>query len=219
MSPTRRREFCPSVDHFGNNVPFSDSSERRTLQGIRGNVPFLALIPAFVVGCGDTPEPAALPVVVPSPPESRGCGERGYLRTSFFGEYSGPIDWTAGNLDCEGMPRPKGEGARLRFAGHSGDLTIAIIIALPGLERGSTARELGSNVTLIEEGSGRFFSTAGLESCWTDVAEQQRTDDGADVYFIAGTLYCIAPLAEVNGDSSVTVRELQFGGRLDWSAR
>jgi hypothetical protein len=211
------------VDHFGNNVPFSDSNGRRTLQGIRGNVPFLALLPAvisaWVAACGDTPEPASLPVVVPPPPETRGCGERGYLRTSFFGEYSGPIDWSPGDVDCEGMPRPKGEGARLRFAGNSGDLAIAIIIALPGLERGSTARELGSNVTLIEEGSGRFFSTSGLESCWTDVVEQQRVDDDADVYFIAGMLYCIAPLAEVNGDSSVTLRELQFGGRLDWSAK
>jgi hypothetical protein len=90
---------------------------------------------------------------------------------------------------------------------------------MPGLERGSPARELGSNVTLIEEGSGRFFSTSGLGSCWTDVSEQQVMDDNADVYFVAGTLYCIAPLAEINGDGSVTVRELQFGGLLDWSAK
>lgn len=223
MRPTRRREFCPSVDHFGNNVPLSDSIGQRTLQGIRRNVPFSTLIAAaasaWLAGCGDTPEPATLPVLVPPPPETRGCGESGYLRTTFYGEFSGPIDWSARNLDCEGMPRPKGEGARLRFAGKSGDLAIAIIVALPDLERGSTARELASNVTVIEEGSGRFFSTSGLESCWTDVDEQQRIGDNADVYFIAGTLYCIAPLAEVNGDSSVTVRELQFGGRLDWSAK
>lgn len=174
---------------------------------------------AGLAACGDTPEPAALPVLVPPPPETRGCGERGYLRTNFYGEYSGPVDWSKGNLDCEGMPRPNGEGARLRFAGKSGDLPIAIIVALPGLERGGTARELGSNVTVIEEGSGRFFSTSGLETCWTDVVEQQPIDEAADVYFIAGTLYCIAPLAEVNGDSSVTLRELQFGGQLDWSAK
>ena len=160
-----------------------------------------------------------MPVLVPPPPETRGCGERGYLRTSFYGEYSGPVDWSAGNLDCAGMPRPNGEGARLRFAGQSGDLAIAIIVAMPDLERGSTAQELPSNVTVIEEGSGRFFSTSGLESCGTDIVSQQRIDESSDTYFIAGTLYCIAPLAEVNGDSSVTVRELQFGGQLDWSAK
>ena len=80
---------------------------------------------AGLAACGDTPEPAALPVLVPPPPETRGCGERGYLRTNFYGEYSGPVDWSKDNLDCEGMPRPNGEGARLRFAGKSGDLPLA----------------------------------------------------------------------------------------------
>jgi len=193
------------------------------LHGILGKTRLTALlaaaVSAWLAGCGDTPEPAALPALLPPPPESAGCTERAYLRTEFFGEFSGPIDWTAGELDCEGMPRPNGQGARLRFAGQSGDMPIAIIIAIPGLERGATARELGSNVTVIEEGSGRFFSTAGLDNCWTDILEQAATDAGASAFFIAGTLYCIAPLAEVNGSSSVTLRELQFGGYVDWGAR
>jgi hypothetical protein len=174
---------------------------------------------AWLAACGDTPEPAALPALLPPPPEASGCGEQGYLRTTFYGEISGPIDWSADDVDCEGMPRPEGKGGRLRFAGEAGDLAIAIIVAMPGLERGNTARELGSNVTIIEEGSGRFFSTSGLGSCWTDIVEQQSIEDSTDVYFVEGTLYCIAPLAEVNGDSSVTVRELQFGGVLDWGTR
>jgi hypothetical protein len=173
----------------------------------------------WLAACSDTPEPAARPTLLPPPPDLSGCDERGYLRTTFYGEVSGPVDWSAGDMDCAGMPRPGGEGARLRFAGHSNDLAIAIIVAMPDLERGATARELASNVTVIEEGSGRFFSTSGLGSCWTDVSEQQVMDDNADIYFVAGTLYCIAPLAEINGDGSVTVRELQFGGLLDWTAK
>ncbi|HSM30677.1 MAG TPA: hypothetical protein VK854_08240 [Woeseiaceae bacterium] len=190
------------------------------MQGISARTRCAALaasaMAVWLGGCGDTPEPAALPAVLPPPPPSGDCGERAYLRTEFYGEFSGPIDWSASELDCEGMPRPQGQGARLRFAGTSGDLAIAIIVAMPGLERGSEARELGSNVTVIEEGSGRFFGTAGLGSCWTDVLEQQQADDGKPVYFVTGRLYCIAPLAEINGDSSVTLRELQFGGYLDW---
>ena len=156
---------------------------------------------------------------MPSAPESGGCGERGYLRTEFVGEFAGPVDWSAGDLDCQGMPRPDSQGARLRFARQSGDVSLAIIIALPGLERGAIARELGSNVTVIAEGGGRFFSSSGLGSCWTDVLEQEELGGAAGAYFVAGTLYCIAPLAEVNGDSSVTLRDLEFGGYLDWSAR
>ena len=156
---------------------------------------------------------------MPAPPQSTGCGERGYLQTEFYGEISGPIDWPADELDCKGMPRPEGAGARLRFAGQAGDLSIAVIVAIPDLERGTPARELGSNVTVIEEGTGRFFSTAGLGSCWTDILEQRQTDDGTNSHFVAGRLYCITPLAEVNGDSSVTLRDLQFGGYIDWGAK
>ncbi len=173
---------------------------------------------AWMAACGDTPEPAALPDLLPPRSQANGCGERGYLRTELYGALEGPLDWSAGGLDCEGMPRPGREGARLRFAGTSEGRPVAIILAMPGLERGVTARELGSNVTVIEEGGGRFFSTSGLGSCWTDIVAQEETADGTDAYFVAGTLYCIAPLAEVNGDASVTVRELHFGGLLDWSA-
>ena len=177
----------------------------------------IAAASTWPAGCGDSPERAALPALLPPPPETDGCGERGYLRTNLYGEIAGPVDWSAGDLDCEGMPRPAGHGARLRFAGQSGGLSLAVIVALPDLERRMTARELASNVTVIEEGGGRFFSTSGLGSCWTDVLEQQET--GEDVNFVAGRLYCIAPLAEVNGDSSVTVRELEFGGYVDWTAK
>lgn len=193
------------------------------MQGILVNTGLAAVVAtaalALLAGCGDTPEPAALPSLLPSAPESGGCGERGYLRTEFFGEFAGPVDWSAGDLDCQGMPRPDSQGARLRFARQSGDVSLAIIIALPGLERGAIARELGSNVTVIAEGGGRFFSSSGLGSCWTDVLEQEELGGAAGAYFVAGTLYCIAPLAEVNGDSSVTLRDLEFGGYLDWSAR
>jgi hypothetical protein len=32
-------------------------------------------------------------------------------------------------------------------------------------------------------------------------------------------MYCIAPLIEVNGDSSVTIDELSFSGLLDWDSK
>jgi hypothetical protein len=223
LTPTRRLEFCPSVDHFGNNVSFSDHPWQQTLQESRANTGFRTMIAAAALAsisaCGDAPEPAASPDLLPPPSQSGGCGERGYLRTNLYGALAGTLDWSAGDLDCEGMPRPGHEGARLRFAGIAEGRPMAIILAMPGLERGVTARELGSNVTVIEEGSGRFFSTSGLGNCWTDIAEQQETDDGTDAYFVAGTLYCIGPLAQVNGNASVTVRELHFGGLLDWSAK
>ncbi len=153
---------------------------------------------------------------VPSP--AYRCGTGGFLEAELVGAVSTSLDWEADVLACEGMPRPDQRGARLRFAGpglHDGE-TLAVIIAMPELERGATGREFATNATVMVEGSGRFFSTSGDEVCWTDVVRQEPLS--ADRYAIAGSVYCIAPLVEINGDSSVTIAELSFSGLVDWSA-
>jgi len=147
------------------------------------------------------------------------CGDHGYLSTELYGAIGTTVDWGSADLRCEGMPRPDNRGARLRFSGSIGDgRNIAFIIALPDLKLGETGKEYPSNVTLIEEGNGRFFSTANLEVCWTDIDDIESTDDAGNRFAVGGTVYCVAPLTEVNGDSDVSIRDLKFRGLLDWSA-
>ena len=160
------------------------------------------------------PEPESAGFLPAAPAAASGCGNDGRLQTRFYGAIDGEVSWTADSLDCEGMRRPGDEGARLRFAGAALDTAIAIIVAIPMLEPQVSAQELPSNVTLIEEGTGRFFTSATLDSCWTDVDEQSESSSG--VYAVSGTVYCIAPLGEVNGDSSISFEELQFTGLIDW---
>lgn len=166
------------------------------------------------------PAPAAAMPALPAPVSPQPCREDGSLRTKLYGALDGPLDWSAAELECSGMPRPNGAGARLRFAGQVvGDgRQIAIIIAIPGLVRDATGIELSSKVTLIDESSGRFFSTWDMDNCWTDITSLERADDSGERFNIDGTLYCVAPLAEVNGDASVSISELDFAGSLDWSA-
>jgi hypothetical protein len=149
------------------------------------------------------------------------CDENARLAVSLHGAVSLDIDWAADVLSCEGMPRPDGEGARIRLAGPANDApdasTVAFILGIPGLEEGRVADELGTNVTFMEEGSGRFFGTRDTDSCWTDVAYQEPVPDvGGSTYRIGGTVYCISPLAELNGTSSINFTELEFAGRLRW---
>lgn len=150
-----------------------------------------------------------------------GCGESGALKTTLYGALAGDVEWRSEDMQCVGMPRPDGRGARLRFAGNAGAdaMPIAFIIAVPDLEPGTAGSELASNVTVIEERNSRFFSTPDLESCWTDVETQSGLDDSGDHFAIDGILYCISPLPEVNGEASVSIPELRFSGRLDWGAR
>lgn len=126
------------------------------------------------------------------------------------------MDWPAEQLSCAGGPRPDGAGARLRFAREldNGE-GLAIILALPTLEPGATGKELPANVTIILEGEARFFSSQNRDTCWADVERHATLDAGSTL--VQGRLYCIDPLAEVNGDASVTLDDSVFSGQIDWS--
>lgn len=148
------------------------------------------------------------------------CGVDGSLSGEFYGAVETTLDWGKYDLECTGMPRPEGRGVRLRFAGNSGpdDLRLAIIIAIPEFERDVEGVELSSNVTLIEESNGRFFSTPNLNNCLTDIVAVKAIDDSGERYSVSGALYCVSPLPELNGDSSVSIPEVRFSGLLDWSS-
>lgn len=146
------------------------------------------------------------------------CGSTSYLRGELYGSIERQIRWSAEALRCESMLRPDGKGMRLRFTGEAAGNQLAIILALPELERGATASESPTVITLTVEGSGRFFSTPTAESCWTDVASQDPLGDHPDRYTLSGTLYCVAPLGEINGDAAISIPELAFRGVIDWGA-
>ncbi len=153
------------------------------------------------------------------------CVPDGKLMTEIYGGIRASLDWRPGNLNCEGMPRPNGAGARLRFSGPAmiGDAKrqLAFILGLPDLQRGLTGDELPTNVTVIEEDAGRFFSSRDTTTCWTDIDRQEKAPPGSDgsrqdEYLISGVLYCVAPLAELHGNASLRFSDLRFVGRLNW---
>lgn len=147
------------------------------------------------------------------------CGSDAYLSSELYGSISKKIDWSAAELHCESMLRPASKGVRLRFTGEAAESRLSIILAMPELQRGAISAESPTVVTLTVEGSGRFFSTPTLASCWTDINQQDLVENGGDVYIISGTLYCVAPLGEVNGDAAISIPEMAFRGIVDWSAK
>jgi len=65
-------------------------------------------------------------------------------------------------------------------------------------------------------GSGRFFSTADLETCWADIERNEVIGNSGDRYVVGGMVYCVAPLAEVGKQGSITVQELDFASETTW---
>ena len=224
-APTGRHVFCSSRAYFGNNAHTSDSTRPPELQTKPKKSGFLRrfgaffLLAAMLTACKPAAEPAVSDPETGIPTVSS-CGKSGYLRGRLYGAIDWNLDLAADALQCEGMPRPDGKGARLRFAASIGadERQIAIIIGIPELGRGSPGTEYASNVTVIEEGRGRFFNTVDLGNCLTDITAMTEIDTEGDRHTISGSLYCLAPLAEVNGDSSVSITELRFEGLIDWSA-
>ena len=147
------------------------------------------------------------------------CAERGVLQGSLSGAINATLDWSDQALRCESMPRPDAEGVRLRLSGDVAGERVAIIVAMPDLEPGATGTEFSSNVTITVEGSGRFFSTPNLETCWTDVVKNAPLKDMPDTHVVVGSLYCVGPLGEINGDAFVDVRMLRFSSVADWTAK
>lgn len=177
------------------------------------------MTPALMLGAceraDDEPVPVETAIVAATPP---GCGADGFLSTELYGSVERNLQWDSSLMHCESMRRPDGQGIRLRLTGDVGEDRIAIILALPGLEPGQAGSEYPTVVTFIVEGSGRFFSTPSLGNCWSDIVRQDRLADTADRYDLAGTVYCVAPLGEINGDAAISIPELAFRGIVDWSA-
>ncbi len=199
----------------GNQQPY-DNDEINTLQLIAKPL-LLICWAALVTGCRPAAGTAAEPAAEASESAAPTCQPEGRLEADVYGAVEAAIRWSAADLKCEGMPRPGGAGARLRFAGPVAALggSLAIIVALPELKRGETAAESPARITVIDEANGRFFSSAERESCWSNV-ERQEPQTGNEFY-VDGIVYCVAPLAEVGGSSSVRFGDIAFSGRIDWT--
>jgi hypothetical protein len=161
------------------------------------------------------------------PPPARtavgACGTDGAFRAELYGGLELALDWQPDQLECQGMPRPNGAGARLRFAGPAAAdadaPSLAFILGIPALERAETAKELPTNVTVIDEEGSRFFATRSTDSCWTDIDRNEAARISAlrpDEFVVGGILYCVSPLAELHGTGSLQFTEIQFVGLIDW---
>lgn len=177
----------------------------------------LLFVAALLVACGDSPPDAGQDASRDVPVAST-CGDVGYLHARLSGALAADIDWGDATLRCESMRRPDDRGVRLRLSGEARGERLALIVALPGLDAGETGSGFDSVVTITIEGSGRFFSTPHLGTCWADIDTNAPMAHDGSAHVVAGSVDCVGPLGEFNGDAWVELRDLRFSGVGNWNA-
>jgi hypothetical protein len=165
---------------------------------------------AAVLARIELPEPSTRENAL-APPAFDSCGSGAYLRGQLFGDLQWSIDWVDTAMRCDGMWRPDEAGMRLIFAPAEAAGGPLLVIGLSGEPDTFQGREVVANLTIVDEGNGRFFNSGAGERCW---AQATRVSEQAGDYEVAGRIYCAGALAEVNGPGTVTPGEIEFSGRI-----
>ena len=137
----------------------------------------------------------------------------GHLRGRIYGDMILDIDWTGDELKCDGMLRPGATGTRLLFSPAAGGLLI--VIGVDATPDSLSKREIPITLTIADETSGRFFSSAGTDRCWASFDDVLETEVEPGTLTLSGLAYCSGSLPAVNSSGSVTPGEMSFAGRVN----
>jgi hypothetical protein len=143
----------------------------------------------------------------------------GFLRARLDGALDLKLDWKNDGTQCEGMPRPDNNGVRVTFSREidAGQRRLVIVFGIAGLSESSSGHGLPANVTIIEEGLARIYSTQGDDKCTLDDVKQQLITPWrkeSRTYRVSGRGFCIQPARAVGGDATVLMSTFDFVGQV-----
>ena len=166
------------------------------------------------------------PPVEPAPAAAAktGClaSSDGYLRARLRGALDLDLDWKDAEMQCEGGPRPSGNGVRVSIGGPSrGDgRRIRIVFGIGGVAEGAPGESLRTNVTILFEGESRIFATQGDDKCTVDALTQRRVENlgtGTAIYRVEARGFCLGPATSLSRDERVLLTSFDFAGRVEFS--
>jgi len=177
-----------------------------------------ALLLACAIGAmpagGTSPSPTS---------QSTGClaAGDGYLRARVRGALDLDLDWKDAQMQCEGAPRPSGNGVRVSIGGPlRGDgRRIRLVFGIAGIGEGASGTTLRTNITLLFEGENRLFATLGDDKCTTDSVTQSRIETLGDhraIYRIVARGFCIGPASNPPKTERVVITSFDFAGRVEF---
>ena len=201
----------------------------------------LALCASFAAACGNAgpagsgPGPAAGPEARDGASDARSspapdagqdalatgtdarcvASSEGSLRARIDGDLRADIDWAPPLPQCRGGPRPGGDGVRLIYRGEvPGQGPLLVVIGIGPLAPGQDLNQVPANVTLVREGTGRFYATQGNDKCAADEVRQTPVGDGS--YRITVRGYCVQPARTLDGTASVLMSRFDATAVVAW---
>jgi hypothetical protein len=156
-----------------------------------------------------------------APANAPGCLQSGdgFLRARLDGALELRLNWDNAGTQCEGMPRPDGNGVRLSFSRvlEGSDRRLVIVLGIAGLSESSSGHALPVNVTIIEEGRARVYGTMGDDKCTVDDLTQHLITPWrkeSRTYRVSGRGFCVQPARAVGDDASVLMSTFDFAGQV-----
>ena len=143
------------------------------------------------------------------------ASSEGSLRARIDGDLRADIDWAPPLPQCRGGPRPGGDGVRLIYRGEvPGQGPLLVVIGIGPLAPGQDLNQVPANVTLVREGTGRFYATQGNDKCAADEVRQTPVGDGS--YRITVRGYCVQPARTLDGTASVLMSRFDATAVVAW---
>jgi hypothetical protein len=139
----------------------------------------------------------------------------GSLNARLQGALEAEIDWSGSEPQCKGSLRPDGDGVRLIYKGPLPEGPLLVVIGIGPLRAGESARNVPVNLTLVREGTGRFFATQGNDKCAMDEVRQEPTGE-PQVYRLTGRGYCIQPARAIGGEGAVLMSRFDVMALVDY---
>jgi len=145
----------------------------------------------------------------------------GFLQARLDGALQMRLDWTNDGTECDGMPRPEGNGIRVSFSHPLDDegRRLLIVFGIAGLSESSSGRALPANLTIIEEGGQQIYSTLGDDKCVMDELTQQLITPWSPesrTYRVSARGFCMQPARAVGGRDGVLMSSFDFAGQVKY---
>ena len=167
---------------------------------------------------------ATPPTKNPAAAAAAGCfaAGDGYLRARMRGALLLDLDWKDAQMQCEGGPRPSGNGVRVSIGGpiRGEGRRIRMVFGIAGVKEGRGGTALRTNVTVLIEGEKRIFATQGDDKCTVDSLTQQRVETlGEDraIYRVEAHGFCLGPATSLSRDERLYLTSVDFAGRVEFA--